>query len=120
MSVRTLSGAARSLLMCEDTLSPLWLSSWAQVAPGTALQAPAVAQPNANRTRAHIRARHDYRSSQRIVRRLCPVLDRHKLQRLGTDIIGRWPDDLAVAALLQHVRAPARGPRHHKQRRKQV
>src|ERR1035441_4728140 len=95
MSVKTLSGAGRSLLMCEDTRSPCF-----HVAVGLVLQA------------SLLRPMHPKAS--------CPIRNWNKLQIRRPRINCRGTNDLSIPALLDHVRAPARDSRHRKQRRKQV
>ncbi len=53
-------------------------------------------------------------SSANSAKLLTPLLHRHKLQILRPRVICRWPNNLPILPLLNHVRAPARRPRHHK------
>src|SRR5271155_2168641 len=55
--------------------------------------------------------------------RPCPLgalLDRHERAIFRADVIGRWADDLAVAALFDDVSGPACGARNHEQRREHL
>src|SRR5260221_2768762 len=45
------------------------------------------------------------------------LFDGDELEILGPGVVGRGADDLAVDALLDHVRRPAGGARDHEERR---
>src|SRR5215469_15169499 len=62
----------------------------------------------------------DFTSWADMVLALLALVDRHELEILGTYVVGRRPDDLAVGALLDHVRRPAGGARDYEQRREHL
>src|SRR5215469_12363945 len=61
-----------------------------------------------------------FKRLRRMPFKLAPLFHGHELERFGTYVVGGRTDDLAVCALLQHVGAPAGGPRDYEQGRKQV